>query len=338
MMSSTKDTSRSIAFATMAMTMTMTMTMTAACGCSDGGGSGEPPLPEGWRELAAMEAGLGEAAAALWDGKIYVAGGFDTSKAAQVLDVAKGTWQRIEKLPAGTDNAGAAAADGKIYVVGGEGAALQIYDVASGTWSLGAAPPRPRFASVVERIGDELHLVGGWSFDRSNNVSLRSHDVYDLRTGAYRARAEMPTARNHALSGVIDGKLYVTGGRAPGHEGADASNVSATEVYDPATDQWSAGAALPTPRSGGASAVLDGKLYVLGGGLPGNSVHAVIERYDPATDRWEQLGEMPAAFTGHRALAFEGSLYVFGGFSTREGMRNGTLGSPRAYRYTPVAP
>lgn len=305
------------------------------CAGSDGGGAAEPQLPEGWAPLAPMMAGLGEAAAVEWEGKIYVAGGFDTSAAAQVYDLAKGTWERLAKLPRGTDNAGAAALDGKITILGGEGGMLQTYDVASGEWSVGVGPPRPRFASAVERIGHEVHLVGGWSYDRANNVSLTSHDVYDLSTGTYHARADAPTARNHAMSGVIDGKLYVTGGRAPGHEGADASNVTATEVYDPETDQWSARAPLPVALSGGASAVVDGQLYVFGGGLPGNAVHATVLRYDPRADRWEQLGDMPAAFTGHRAIAYAGSVYVVGGFSTKDGQRNGTLGHPRAYRYTP---
>lgn len=325
-----------VTMAMMATTTTMSMSMTMlGCSGSEGGGAAEPSLPEGWSPLATMAAGLGEIAAVEWEGKIYVAGGFDTSAAAQRFDIAKGMWERIAKLPRGTDNAGAVAKDGKVTIIGGEGGMLQIYDVASGAWSMGAAPPRPRFSSAVERIGDEVHLVGGWSYDRANNVSLKSHDVYDLTTGTYRERAEALTARNHAMSGVIDGKLYVTGGRAPGHEGADASNVTATEVYDPATDQWSALAAMPVAMSGGASAVLEGKLYVLGGGLPGNTVHAMVLRYDPRVDQWELLGEMPGAFTGHRAVAYQGSLYVVGGFSTKEGQRNGYLGSPRAYRYTP---
>jgi N-acetylneuraminic acid mutarotase len=309
-----------------------------AVGCSDGG-SPTPPLPDGWTELPAMPAGFGEAAAAAWGGKIYVAGGYDTASMVQIFDVARGAWQTGTRLPRGTDNAGAAVARDRLYVVGGEGAALFIYDAAADQWSLGPAPPRPRFASAVELIGDELHLVGGWSFDRANNVSVATHDVYDVVAKTYRERAAAPTARNHALSGVIDGKLYVTGGRGPGHEGRDASNLTATEVYDPATDSWERRAALPTPRSGGAAAVLGGKLYVLGGGLPGDEVHAVVERYDPATDSWERLGDLPVAMTGQRAVAVDGSLYVVGGFATsKEGRRIGSLGSARAFRYTPERP
>ncbi len=282
-----------------------------------------------------MSKGFGESAAAYWDGKIYVAGGFDTSRLVQIYDVARDAWEMGPALPRGTDNAGAVARDGKVYVVGGEGASLLIYDVAAGRWRTGAGLPRPKFSSAVELIGAEIHMVGGWSHNRANNVSLDHHDSYDLATGAYRPRAAAPTARNHALSGVIDGKLYVTGGRAPGHEGEDAQNVTATEVYDPTTDQWAARAALPTARSGGASAVMDGKLYVLGGGLPGDEISAVVERYDPATDQWERLGDMPAAITGHRAVAINGSLYVLGGFAVKDGKRAGNAGQAKLFRYTP---
>lgn len=318
------------------MKILLSLLVVMASGCSGSGGSGpsEPGAP-GWTELAPMAKGLGEAAAAYWDGKIYVAGGFDTSRLVQIYDVAKDQWEVGPALPRGTDNAGAVAADGKVYVVGGEGGALQIYDVAAGRWSVGPRLPGPKFSAVIELVGGELHMVGGWSHDRANNVSIDRHDAYDVAAGSYRARAAAPTARNHALSGVIDGKLYVTGGRAPGHEGEDAQNVTATEVYDPATDQWSARAALPTPRSGGASAVLDGKLYVLGGGLPGDEISAVVERYDPATDQWERLGDLPAAITGQRAVAIDGSLYVLGGFAVKDGKRAGYAGQAKLYRYTP---
>jgi N-acetylneuraminic acid mutarotase len=168
-------------------------------------------------------------------------------------------------------------------------------------------------------------------------VSLASHSVFDLVRGSYLAGpfAPMQTARNHAYSGVIDGKLYVTGGRAPGHESDDGDNLSSTEVYDPATDAWSPLPALPTPRSGGASAVLGGKLYVLGGGLPGTTVHKTIERFTAQTASWERLPDMPIELTGHRAIAVGQDLYVVGGFATLNGHRQGFVGVRYLWRYTP---
>src|SRR5262249_7992489 len=161
------------------------------------------------------------------------------------------------------------------YIFGGEASPrVQIFDVAASAWSDGPALPSPRFSSVVELVGSSVHLVGGWSFDRSNNVSIASHTLFELSSSPYPAGPfpSLGTERNHAYAGVIDGKLYVAGGRAPGHEGNDGSNLAVTEVYDPGADGWTRLEDLPTPRSGGASAVLGGKLYVMGGQLPGNTV------------------------------------------------------------------
>lgn len=296
------------------------------------------PTAEGWTALRPLPAGVGEAAIAALDGKIYVIGGYDTLPSLQIYDLASDTWSQGPSLPEGTDNAGALARNGKVYVFGGEASPrLQIYDVAQRQWSTGPDLPTPRFSSVVEQIGDRAHLVGGWSFDRLNNVSLASHTVFDLGGGGYLPGpfAPLQTARNHAYSGVIDGKLYVTGGRAPGHEAEDGSNLSSTEVYDPSADAWSSLAALPTPRSGGASAVLGGKLYVIGGGLPGTTVYKAVHRFNPQSAAWEPLPDMPIELTGHRAVAIGPDIYVIGGFVTRNGERQGFAGTRYVWRYSP---
>jgi len=312
-----------------------------ACGSSDKAPPPPPPpvLPAGWTALASMPEGRGEAAIAALDGKIYLAGGYNTQRTFQIYDIAANAWELGPALSAGTDNAGAVAAAGKVYVLGGEAAqVVQIYDLAARTWTRASPLPEPRFSSAVDVLGGRVHLAGGWSFDRLDNISIATQNVFDLATLSYPSGpfAPMPTARNHAVYGVIAGKLYVAGGRAPGHEAEDGTNVVATEAYDPATNSWTALADLPTPRSGGAGAVLDGKLYVLGGGLPGSTVYKIIERYDPASNTWEKLDDMPVEATGHRAVAVNGSIYVFGGFVVTNGQRQGFVGITNAYRFTPT--
>ena len=316
------------------------------CGGS-GGGSPPPPVPDagtptptapGWTALAQLPSGVGEATLAAANGKLFVIGGYDTLPFVQIYDLATDAWVRGPSLPSGTDNAGAVVDGTKLYVFGGEATPLvQIFDLTAGRWGAGPALPSPRFSSVVEQLGSTVHLVGGWSFDRSNNVSLASHTGFDLASGTYLAGplAPLQAARNHAYSGVIAGKLYVTGGRAPGHEAADGSNVASTEVYDPATDAWSPLPDLPTPRSGGASAVFGGKLYVLGGGLPGNTVYKAVHRFNPVAGTWESLPDMPIESTGHRAVAVGADLYVVGGFRTQAGIRQGFTGVPFVWRYRP---
>jgi N-acetylneuraminic acid mutarotase len=52
------------------------------------------------------------------------------------------------------------------------------------------------------------------------------------------------------------------------------------EIYDPATNTWTMGAAMPSPRANVAGAVLGSKLYVIGGN------NGEVTVYDPGTNRW----------------------------------------------------
>src|SRR3954469_20764414 len=191
------------------MNRLLCVAVAVACGSS----SVKKPSAPGWTERAPMLSGQGEAAAAALEGKIYLAGGYDTHRTLQIYDTATDAWTAGPQLPFGTDNAGAIASGGKIYLVGGEAASkLQIFDPAAGAWTAGPPLPSPRFSSAVGLAGTSILVAGGWSFDRANNVSIATHDAYDLVAQAWvTGKAPLKTARNHAVSEVIDGKLYVVG-------------------------------------------------------------------------------------------------------------------------------
>jgi len=44
--------------------------------------------------------------------------------------------------------------------------------------------------------------------------------------------------------------------------------------------------------------VLGDKLYVLGGGLPGNTVYKAVHRFDPVAGTWEPLRTCPSSWPG----------------------------------------
>jgi Galactose oxidase, central domain len=67
-------------------------------------------------------------------------------------------------------------------------------------------------------------------------------------------KAPLPEARDHLAVIAVDGKIHVIGGRF----GRPQDRTGEHDVYDPATDRWSEAAALPTPRSGVASAYYEG--------------------------------------------------------------------------------
>ena len=64
-------------------------------------------------------------------------------------------------------------------------------------------------------------------------------------------------------------------------------------------------------RSVHGVAVLDGKLYAVGG-YDGGRLSSV-ERYDPGTDAWEAVAPLTLARFGAGVAALEGKLYAVGG-------------------------
>ncbi len=126
--------------------------------------------------------------------------------------------------------------------------------------------------------------------------------------GTWTTKKPMPIAQGSGGIGTIGGKIYV----------ANGAWAFATEAYDPATDEWTTGlAAPPVPRAGVGSAVLNGKLYVVGGCfvaqgcIPG--ITNAFDVYDPATNAWTVLPPMPTPRQLMAVGAIGGKLYVAGG-------------------------
>ena len=71
---------------------------------------------------------------------------------------------------------------------------------------------------------------------------------------------------------------------------------------------------MPTARSEIASAVLDGKIYVIGGFQAGGGNSDIVEAYDPDADAWKTVAPLPVRLDHAMAAAALGKLYVIGGY------------------------
>jgi N-acetylneuraminic acid mutarotase len=74
----------------------------------------------------------------------------------------------------------------------------------------------------------------------------------------------LATARNAAGAAALGGRLYVVGGRAPGIRAGDQQSLASMEVYDPGSDQWQAGPALPAARASLAAVAAGGAAVCAG--------------------------------------------------------------------------
>lgn len=76
---------------------------------------------------------------------------------------------------------------------------------------------------------------------------------------------------------------------------------------------WTESAPLPTLRGGCAGAVIDGRLYVLGGGLSAKRPVDTVESYDPVTKQWQTHRPMPLPRNNVVAAVLNGKIYVVAG-------------------------
>src|SRR5262249_15653877 len=109
------------------------------------------------------------------------------------------------------------------------------------------------------------------------------------------SRASMPVALGGPGSGVINGHLYIAGGRD-----INNTNYNTLYDYDIAANTWTTGASLPEGTNVPSSAVIGGQLWIVGGGNPflgsgslptGKSVFGPdttnsLQIYDPASNSW----------------------------------------------------
>ena len=151
----------------------------------------------------------------------------------------------------------------------------------------------------------KIYLIGGLE-PMENGLGTRVsglNQMYDPATNTWTNRSPMPTSRNHAHAGAVNGKIYVLGGRLGAGNIPVTTNIDTVEEYDPATNLWGPiKERMPQVRSGGGWAVCNGKIYLGGGEWITREFYAALkalDAYDPATNTWEVLTPLPGAVHGN---------------------------------------
>ena len=189
----------------------------------------------------------------------------------------------------------------QIYVAGGfvedQGTVplVEVYDIATDSWSTGPDLPLALNHAMSARIGGIVYVLGGYAGPGLDKPSDR---VFALIEGVWVEGPPMPEVRAAGGAAGIGGNLYVAGGVGP--DGLSDS----TMVFDPATQMWSTIEGVPTQRQHLGVARYRGRLYVVGGrhgGLGGNL--AAAERYATKKAKWSAMPDLPTARGGLAAAA-----------------------------------
>jgi hypothetical protein len=209
---------------------------------------------------------------------------------------------------AGAGGASGGAAGTSVVGAGGDGEEGGAGPTTGTPTEVGLASlPVARQEHGVVAVNGEVFVLGGYTPDVTPSVL-----AYDPKADSWRSVADFPSPFNHPAAGVVNGKIYVGGFYAGTSLTGPATGR--TFVYDPAADQWTEKAPLPsgTERAGGCVAVLGTKLYVFGGGTSGDATN-LASVYDTANDSWAALPSLPETREHCAAFASGGKLYVVGG-------------------------
>ncbi len=117
-----------------------------------------------------------------------------------------------------------------------------------------------------------------------------------------RRPADAHCACSHTSS-VLNGKIYAIGGW-------NNTALGTLEIFDPATNSWSTGPSMPSPRWDLTSSVLNGRIFAIGGCDAPDSVLGIVEIFDPATNSWSTGPSMPTALAALTSSVFNGKIYA----------------------------
>ena len=249
-----------------------------------------------------------------------------------------------------------AVLDGRIIVAGGILSQapgftdhVEAYDVQAGRWTTLAPLPEGRHHIALAEAGGKIYGIGGFSGAIPDWRAHATVFVYDAGANRWSAGPSLPQPRAEGVVATVKGNIYFIGGRVPtspeaAHINAHA-DTSRGEVLDTRSGRWERIPDAPSARNSAAAAVIDNKIYVVGGrqmvkGADGRQRPvnvATLEVYDPATGRWEPRAAMPQAQGGLAAAAYDGKLYVFGGeqfVPTSKVFADAWVYDPRADRWS----
>jgi N-acetylneuraminic acid mutarotase len=179
-----------------------------------------------------------------------------------------------------------------------------------GAWVRKADMPTPRMGLSACTVNGIIYAIGGSL--ASSTITVATVEAYDPATDLWTTKAAMPNARLYPACAVVNGKIYAMGGDLHGLPGLQ-NPLSIVHEYDPATDTWTRKADMPTARWGLSAAVVDEKIYVLGGyTVFGGAALTVLEIYDPATDTWETKAAMPTPRGWFTTSVVDGKIFAIG--------------------------
>jgi N-acetylneuraminic acid mutarotase len=237
------------------------------------------PATDSWAFKKPMPTPRQAFAVGVYRNKIYCLGGYTNNGTFtglnEVYDPATDKWETKAAMRTTRIGLEATVANGEIYLIGGYVPGYyttynfsssfltlnEVYDPVADSWT--TKEPMltavSNYASTV--LDNEIFVIGGLSKSENHTVT----QIYNPETDKWRLGASSPSITAYGAIGATTGvnapkQIYLLGQDFSFREPPDIN-----QVYDPTTDTWATGVPVPTERNGFGVAVVNDKLYVIGG-------------------------------------------------------------------------
>ncbi|KAK0138148.1 Kelch-like protein 22 [Merluccius polli] len=274
-----------------------------------------------WRTLGAVQSHhMSNQGVAVLNNFVYLVGGDKNTSSLYAetrcwrYDPRHNSWCSIKPLQQQHADHCLCVLGDHIYAIGGrdyrnELESVERYDPHTNTWEYVAPLKREVYAHAGAVLDGKMYVTCG----RRGPVYLRETYSFDPAADQWVACADGPVERAWHAAAALNGRIYVIGGSNNNNEHECRQDVLKVACFHPAADSWSLVSPLPAGHGEPGVAVLDGRIYILGGrshdkGSRMKHVHV----YDADADRWETGTPFGGRISGLAACVLPLSLAVIG--------------------------
>ncbi|MFB9993280.1 NPCBM/NEW2 domain-containing protein [Deinococcus oregonensis] len=213
-------------------------------------------------------------------------------------------WTQKANAIKAVSEAQGAAVNGKLYIFGGfdnnlqTNPKVQVYDSAANSWSAVRDMPEQITHGAVAVDGQTVYIVGGFVGPHPGPQTAHVWK-YNVATDTWSAGPNLPGARGAGAAVKLDRTLHFFGGTERDLADRNIYKRDSPEHWVLQLDggtAWTVAAPLPNPRNHLAGAVLNGKIYALGGQHLGDEEagnQSAVHLYDPASNTWTARASLP---------------------------------------------
>jgi len=232
-------------------------------------------------------------------------------------------------------------ADGRGLIVGGYDAegkfqsSAEIFDPETNTFTATGSMAIGRVGHSASLLPDGRVLIIGGSRAPAGTIAADGTgprcEFFDPAKGQFSTASDSIADRyNHSAVTLDDSRVLLLG----------TNGLKSAEVFDPATNQFAAVGDMSSVHGYGqsATALVSGKVLVLGGWDENNQATAAAELFDPATSSFTSIGNMTSARRLHFAVLMSDGRVIIGGGYDDDGdvLKSAEVFDPTTNTFTPL--